>query len=283
VFSLIKRRLALHRTKSNYKEYGTELREFNLPAYGTVKYAQWLNPCEGLKDISESRIGFFSTFVHTGDFAIDVGAHTGDTTIPLALAVGKQGTVLALEPSPVVYKILFQNANLNQDKTNIIPLCAAATQYDGEFFYNSSEPTFNNGGISERVSSRHGKYALPEKVQGIHLGNYLRANYQNKLSRFSFIKIDTEGGDYDVMLSLSGIINEIHPIIVAECFRKWRNRIRYRLFDYLVSCNYSVYHVSDFTSAGVFTQLSRTDMAKWRHYDFCALPHGKSPINKKSP
>jgi len=277
MFSLIRRKLAHHKAKNNYKEYGTELREFILPAYGTVQYAQWLNPCESLKDISGSRIGFFCKFVHSGDFAIDVGAHSGDTTIPLALAVGKQGTVLALEPSPVVYKILFQNANLNQDKTNIIPLCAAATKYDGEFFYNSSEATFNNGGISEKANSRHGKYALPEKVQGIHLGNYLRANYQNKLNRFSFIKIDTEGDDYDVILSLSGIINEVQPIIVAECFRKLRNKARYGLFDYLFSCNYSVYHISDFTSACVFTQMSRKDMAKWRAYDFCAFPHGKSP------
>jgi FkbM family methyltransferase len=37
---------------------------------------------------------------------IDIGTYTGDTTVPMALAVGKGGIVLGLEPNQYVYKIL---------------------------------------------------------------------------------------------------------------------------------------------------------------------------------
>ena len=51
-----------------------------------------------------------------GDAAIDIGAHTGDTALPVALAVGPQGAVFALEPNPFTYKVLIANAGLNREK-----------------------------------------------------------------------------------------------------------------------------------------------------------------------
>jgi FkbM family methyltransferase len=276
MLSLIKRKMTHHKIKTIFKEYGTEIKEFNIASYGSVKYAQWLNPCESPKVITEDSIGFFRKFLKKGDFAIDIGAHTGDTTIPLALAVGKQGIILAMEPNTIVFKILEQNTKLNADKINVVPLCAAAAKYDGQFFYNSSEATFNNGGISERENSRHGKYALPQKIQGINLGNYLVANFSDRLNHLSFIKIDTEGYDYDIILSLTNIIDEYKPIIVAECFKKLPKKIRYTLFDYFSSKNYTLFHLSEFTSKCECIKMSKKDMTKWRAYDFCALPNGKS-------
>jgi FkbM family methyltransferase len=276
MFAWIKQKIAHHKIKSSFKEYGTEIKEFDIPSYGCLKYAQWLNPCESTKILSEDKIGFFNKFVKKGDLAVDVGAHTGDTTLPLALAVGKQGTVLALEPNSVVYKILEQNVKLNSDKTCIVPLCVAATHNDGQFFYNSSEATFNNGGVSEKAHSRHGKFALPQKVQGINLGAYLTTNFSDKLGRFSFIKIDTEGYDFEVILSLSDVIDRVKPIIVAECFKKLPNKTRYSLFEYLSSKGYTIFHITDFTSSCEFTKMSKKDMTKWRAFDLCALPHGKS-------
>ena len=34
-----------------------------------------------------------------------IGAHIGDTTLPIALAAGKKGFVLALEPNPYVFHV----------------------------------------------------------------------------------------------------------------------------------------------------------------------------------
>ena len=104
---------------------------------------------------------------------IDIGAHTGDTTVPMALAVGKSGLVLALEPNKYVYKIVEKNASLNRAHTNIIPVCFAATSEDGDFTFNYSDASFNNGGFCRRshVKNHHLNYTL--KRYGKNLQNYL--------------------------------------------------------------------------------------------------------------
>jgi FkbM family methyltransferase len=51
-------------------------------------------------------VDFYQRFLTKGAVAIDIGAHTGDTTVPMALAAGNTGLVLAFEPNQYVYKIL---------------------------------------------------------------------------------------------------------------------------------------------------------------------------------
>src|SRR5579862_4242695 len=101
------------------KTYGYKVKSFELPVDGTVEYAQWLHPSETKKEITQASVDALRKFLVSGDVAIDIGAHTGDSTIPIALAVGKQGCVLALEPNRYVFPVLTQNAELNKDKTNI--------------------------------------------------------------------------------------------------------------------------------------------------------------------
>ena len=69
-------------------------------------YAQWLHPRETGKRISQESVDELRRFLSPGDVAIDIGAHTGDSTIPIALAVGKTGCVLALEPNKYVFPVL---------------------------------------------------------------------------------------------------------------------------------------------------------------------------------
>ena len=91
------------------KEYGYKINKFQLNKYGEVEYAQWLHPFEETKIINEATIEFYKRFIKAGDFVIDIGAHTGDTTVPIALCAAKEGSVLALEPNPYVFKILEKN------------------------------------------------------------------------------------------------------------------------------------------------------------------------------
>jgi hypothetical protein len=98
--------------------------------------------------IKQSDIDFFRKFIKKGDFVIDIGANIGDTTVPMALAAGKEGVTLGFDPNPFVYKILEANASLNKDKTNIVPVCSAISTREEEFYFISSEASFANGGIS---------------------------------------------------------------------------------------------------------------------------------------
>ncbi len=130
-----------------FKEYKFKETTFNLKDEGAIQYAQWLHPGEFGNQVTQEHVDFFKHYIKKGDFVVDIGANEGDTTVPMALAAGIEGTTLGLEPNPHSFKILVVNAGLNKDKTNIIPLNFAATAVDGEFTFGSGDPSFGNGGI----------------------------------------------------------------------------------------------------------------------------------------
>ncbi len=276
MLNYIKKKFERRKLKRKFKEYNYEIKNFHLAQEGEVKYAQWLNPFESSKEITQSNVSFFKKLVKKGDFAIDIGAHTGDTTIPLALAVGAEGLVLALDPNPIVFKILKVNSNLNKDKTRIIPLCFAATETDGDFFYNSSEATFNNGGVSKTKSTQHGPYTLKEKIKGINLENYLRKNYSKVLPTLSLIKIDAEGYDKEIIKSISKVIEDFKPCIITECFRKLKKEERYELYNTIEGKGYILYYLGEgFKASTKIKQINKNSMTNWKHFDICAIPKEK--------
>ncbi|MDE2216969.1 MAG: FkbM family methyltransferase [Planctomycetota bacterium] len=275
MINFFKKILEKRKVKRTFKEYGYKVRSFSLREEGEVKFAQWLNPAEQPKEMSQSKVDFFKKFIKKESFAIDIGAHIGDTTIPMAIAAGKEGLVLALDPNPYVFKILEVNSSLNKDKARIIPLCFAATDADGEFYYNSSEATFNNGGISEIKSKKHGRYSLNQKIKGINLENYLRKNYRDLLPNLSLIKIDAEGYDKEVLKSISKLIEEFKPSIIVECFSKLTKQERYELFDIIENKGYILFYFQDFEVNTDIKQIAKNDMTNWEHFDIYAIPQEK--------
>ena len=66
------------------KTYGFKVKSFDLPSDGTIEYAQWLHPKEQGTVIKQSAVDALRKFLSPGDVAIDIGAHSGDSTIPVA-------------------------------------------------------------------------------------------------------------------------------------------------------------------------------------------------------
>lgn len=281
MINYFKRKLEKWRTKTVFREYGHKVETYNLPKDGKVDFAVWLNPLEKPKKITQGGIDFFRKFIRQGDLAIDIGTHMGDTTVPMALATGIEGIVLGFDPNPHVFKIFTVNTSLNKDKTNIIPLPFAITKDDGEFFFTSSEASYNNGGIAENQTNRHGSYTLGQKVKGINLEKYLKANYPDKLPKLSFIKVDTEGYDKTVLESITGLLESQKPSVVAECFQKLTKEERGELFDLLHSRGYIIHHFGEFDASTKFELIeSREGMSKWKHFDIAAVH--KDRINSVS-
>ncbi|MEM4311455.1 MAG: FkbM family methyltransferase [Nitrososphaerales archaeon] len=54
-----------------------------------------------------------------GEIVIDVGAHIGKYSLPIANLVGKEGLVISIEPYPINYEALIRGIKLNHLK-NII-------------------------------------------------------------------------------------------------------------------------------------------------------------------
>lgn len=253
------------------RTYGVEIRTFDLPVDGPIQYAQWLHPGERPKVIRQEVVDELRRFIRPGDVAIDVGAHTGDSTIPMALAAGASGRVLALEPNPYVYAVLDRNAGLNAGKTSIIPMNFAATAESGPVEFEYSDAGFCNGGRHEGISRwRHG-HAFTLTVQGVNLEAYLETYLPDLVPRLRFIKVDAEGYDLTVLESMEGLIDRTRPFIRAEVFKLTTAEQRTRLHQFLARHDYDVLQLIGETDY-CGQHLAAADMTRWAHFDVFAVP-----------
>jgi FkbM family methyltransferase len=255
------------------RTYGSEVRAFDLPVDGAIEYAQWLHPGESPKTIRQDVVDQLRRFIRPGDVVIDIGAHTGDSTIPLALAAGPTGCVLALEPNPYVFPVLAKNAGLNRDKGTIVPLEFAATPSAGPVTFEYSDAGYCNGGRHDGISRwRHG-HAFPLTVRGEHLPSWLAANRPDLVDRIRFIKVDAEGYDLAVLESLSDLVHRLRPFIRAEVYRHLSPDRREALVGFFVSRGYVLHRVKD-DADYLGEPVAPADVMRWRHFDVFAVPQG---------
>jgi len=252
------------------REYAYDVAIFTLPIDGEVRFAQWQHPSETLKVISQDEVTALREFLRPGDVAIDIGAHTGDSTLPIALALGATGTVFALEPNPYVFKVLAANAGLNRSKTHIVPLMFAAMPEDGDFTFLYSDDGYCNGGFHNSVSRWVHGHFVSLKVAGRNLLRYLREQAPDALGRLRYVKIDTEGFDRAVAHSLRELLRDARPYVKSEIYRHMPDEERAAYYDDLRGLRYRIFKCDEHVARG--RELARGDMGLWRHYDILAVP-----------
>lgn len=271
-FKYFKESYARKMARRVFREYPCSQEIFKLEEEGVVNFANWRNPLAPRKELTQSEVNFFKRFIPSGSLAIDIGSNIGDTTVPMALAAGREGMVLGFEPNPYIFKILQINASLNPDKTNIVPLPYAITDTDGEFYYQSSEASFANGGISAEPTKYHGDFQLSEKIRGVNLDSYLHTYYGDRMSQLSFIKIDTEGYDKEIIRSIQSILKRYKPAVISECFAKLTEAERTDLYTLLAQNGYSLFYFADFLEDTKVEPISTPEeMMRWRHFNLYAV------------
>jgi FkbM family methyltransferase len=264
-------RLLSRRKSLRFADYGYDLRQFRLPHDGLVEYAQWRHPYDIPKQITHEAVQGLRQFISPGDFVVDIGAHSGDTTVPMALAAGPTGCTLALEPNRYVFKVLAANAEFNRDKTNIVPRCFAATQDDGDFIFHYSDASFCNGGFKSQQRWRLYRRKYPLTIRGQNLLRVLRTDFADRLPKLTYIKVDAEGYDRAILASILPVLREYRPVVRTEVFRKLLAGERYALFDLLTNADYRVHRFAgDFDPVG--EALGRGEMTREKHFDVLAIP-----------
>jgi FkbM family methyltransferase len=137
-------------------------------------------------------------YVVPGTTVLDVGAHIGSITLPLARMVGPKGRVYAFEPQRQVFRELVYNIELNE-LVNVTPLRFAV----------SSEPgIIEMDPIKDRDGIVHiGKGGDPAEARTIDSFGF---------SNVSVIKIDVEGHEAPVLEGAEETIKALHPVIFVE-------------------------------------------------------------------
>lgn len=260
------------------KRYGFEIRTFHLPADGEIEYALWLHPkivanpdSVVAMTIRQEAVDELRMFLSPGDVAIDIGAHAGDSTLPIALAVGPTGAVLALEPNPYAFPILEKNSQLNPTKTRIVPLMFAATPEDGELDFEYADSGFCNGGLLEGISRwKHG-HAFKLRVRGRNLAAVLARDYADLLPRIRYIKVDAEGYDATILSTLSDVIAQTRPFLRAEVYKSTSAPQRERMFQLIADLGYAIHRFESDTHY-LGQRLDPRDLMNWRQYDIFCVP-----------
>jgi FkbM family methyltransferase len=273
IFSYFRESFARKKARRVFQEYPYTVVTHRLETEGDVQYANWRNPLVKHQPIHQSEIDFYRKFALPGSLAIDIGANVGDTTVPMAVAVGASGLTLGFEPNPVLFKILTANAGLNLDKTNLVPVNYAITEQSGEFFYTSSEASFGNGGVSQTPKNEHGRFTMEQKITGVNLVDYLTENHAEWLPKLSLIKVDVEGHDKDVIQSAASLIAQYKPVLIAECFSEASLAERQALYDLVAGYGYNLFYFAEFDTNAEVVPLIRADMNRWKNFNFYATPN----------
>lgn len=225
--------------KPKIKTYSTKKTSITLSTDGNIDVSQWLHPKAGICVPNQQEVDELRTFLKPGDVCLDIGAYIGDTAIPMALAVGVEGAVLAFEPNQYVYKVLEENTKLNTGKTNIIPLNFAATPEETEMEFEYSDPGFCNGGFHENISKWSHGHAFKLKVKGKNVYNFLQEEYPDLIKKIRFIKIDAEGFDLSVLRSIEELIVLVKPFIRVEVFNSSKYLYRKQMYEFFIDHNYT--------------------------------------------
>jgi FkbM family methyltransferase len=155
----------------------------------------------------------------------DIGAHHGESII-FFLKNFKVNRIYSFEPSPDNFKILAKKSFLLKKKyinSKIIIENVALSNVSGtnilKQFLDSSSSTLNKINSSSLYYKRKNKilYSKNDKnffkkinVKVTTLQNYLKTK---KINRIDFLKIDTEGYEYKVILGLKKYISKVSLIL----------------------------------------------------------------------
>jgi FkbM family methyltransferase len=257
-----------------YTNYEIKIIKNNLAeGYKKFDYAIWLHPLQLINmDLQTFLIkpvlDKIKKLIPDDSVAIDIGAHTGDTSVAYSLILGNTGKVIAFEPNPLAYEVLKVNSELNN---NIIPYNLAITETEGEFTFHYTDIGLCNGGFGEVL--QYGPAAIgtvPLKVKGVNFEKWIEKNHKELLQKIKFIKIDTEGYDKNIIKSMKNFINKYQPTIQAEVYTGLSKDEKIEFFNIIKSINYKCFLYQNFEVGK--KELNLSDFTNIQHSDIICFP-----------
>ena len=158
------------------------------------------------------------------DVLLDVGAHHGESIVTFMKYFNVK-RIYSFEPSPINFQILEKKVSLIKKKNSFVEiiienLCLGDETKDIilKQTNESSSSTLNNININSKYLKRKKKllyegddnFYKEIKVKMITLDEYLS---NHKINKIDFIKIDTEGYEFNVLRGLESKINKIGLIM----------------------------------------------------------------------
>lgn len=158
-------------------------------------------------DRFDLEIKYIKTFFKekTLDICIDVGGHRGDYSKEL-LKIFNIKNLVIFEPSIENYaylESLFDNKNVKIE--NIAVSSESGKQ---KFYFHNKNSSLSS--LHLRSFFKNNEDIVSYDVQVISLNEYIKKNFSNKV--IDFLKVDTEGNEYEVIKGLGSSIKKVKVI-----------------------------------------------------------------------
>jgi FkbM family methyltransferase len=159
--------------------------------------------------------------VHAGDTVYDIGANVGWHTLRLSTLVGPTGAVHSFEPTPGDRRLLEMNLGAN-DVANVVVDPRALSHVEGSVRF----ATFSSPGVNHVATGSEPADARFIEVEATTLDAYV---FDQRHDPPTFIKMDVEGGELDVLLGAERLFSACRPVLVAEVRRdeRWPQMVEF--------------------------------------------------------
>jgi FkbM family methyltransferase len=153
---------------------------------------------------------YYTTLLQPGNACIDVGAHTGRHTLPMAARVGPTGHVYAFEPVPTIAEVLRTKlAKLPSGLVTFEQCALADTSGQADFVFVRDNPGYSG------LRRRH--YDTPVTTETIQVQVRRLDDLMTGMPRITYVKIDCEGGELRVLRGAAALLDRDRPTVSFEC------------------------------------------------------------------
>lgn len=140
---------------------------------------------------------------------VDVGANIGNHSVYFAKYLSSSG-VVAIEPHPEYCKIIKKNAEQNSGDVKVVHSACSDKPSTGYLVNKHAESAPNNcGNYQLFLEPQEDPEQFEIPVQ--RLDDIIAQD------EVGFIKIDVEGGEFEVLKGARSILTEYHPWLLIEC------------------------------------------------------------------
>lgn len=154
--------------------------------------------------------------IHESDIVFDLGGHIGTFTI-LAGKKATKGKVFTFEPMKDNYNVLLSNVELNS-LSNVVAENIAVSNENGSRVFYLSAPDAGKIGYGTGGHSFFPSKTREQKIE-VETATLESLMKKHNVDHIDYLKIDTEGAEFDILFSASEetlqkidkIVMELHP------------------------------------------------------------------------
>ncbi len=183
---------------------------------------------------------FLKKFLKKDAVTFDVGAHTGSYSLLLRKTYpGIQ--IFTFEPNPETFSILSQN--VKQQNINIVQLALGGSDTNAQIYSYSDEKDSEHASLHKEVMTglHHSKEVVTYDITVETLDTFCT---KNDIKGIDFLKIDTEGNEFDVLKGAKNMLSQNKICIIQFEFNEMNVVSRVFLKDfYEILPDYNFYRL----------------------------------------